>query len=102
MSPKSDTPFQDAHAELKSLGLVLRYAPGEYRVNFRNGRPETEFITDDLQEALARGREMASHPPPEPAPPVGPLGPRSRRGTMYRHNRKLAARRRRQSAENEA
>ena len=91
------TAFQTALDELKALGLVLQKAPGQYRVNFRNGTEATEYLTDDLESALAKGREMAAQPPPPPAPPLGPTGPRSsRRGVMYRHNRKIAARRRRQ------
>lgn len=85
-------PFQTTFDELKTLGLVLRQTPGEYRVNFRHGSEATEYITDDLQDALARGREMAAQQPSF-APPLGPVGPRSsRRGKMYRHNRKIAAR----------
>jgi hypothetical protein len=94
------TPFEIACAELKALGLVLQQTPGQYRVNFRNGRAATAYTTDDLQSAVMRGREMAASPPNPSELPLGPLGPRStRRGFMYRHNRKIAARRRRQSAE---
>ena len=96
------TPFQIASAELRALGLVLQQAPGHYRVNFRNGRAETAYTTDDLQSAVTRGREMAASPPQSPEPPLGPTGPRStRRGFMYRHNRNIAARRRRQSVTGE-
>lgn len=90
------TPFQAAFDELKALGLVLCEEPGQYRVNFRNGTARTEYRTDDLQAAVAQGRKMATQPPPPTEPPLGPTGPRStRRGFMYQHNRKLAARRRR-------
>jgi hypothetical protein len=86
--------FQAAFDELKALGLLLRQAPGEYRVNFPRGSAETEYITDDLQDALDRGREMAEEPRPVPEVPLGPMGRRTRRGDMYRHNRTVAARRR--------
>jgi len=93
------TPFQTASDELKALGLLLERAPGQYRVNFRNGTAATEYTTDDLHAAVMRGREMAAHPPAPSEPPLGPTGRRfSRRGFMYRHNRKIAARRHKQSA----
>jgi len=85
--------FQTAFDELKTLGLVLRREPGEYRVNFPHGTEATEYITDDLQDALSRGREMAECPPPRELPPLGPMGRRTRRGDMYKHNRSVAARR---------
>ena len=85
--------FQTAFDELKTLGLVLRRAPGEYSVNFPHGTEATEYITDDLQDALSRGREMAECPPPRELPPLGPMGRRTRRGDMYKHNRSVAARR---------
>lgn len=92
----NSTPFQVAFAELKALGLILSQEPGQYRVNFRNATARTECTTDDLQAAIRRGREMAVQGPPQTEPPLGPTGPRSsHRGFMYRHNRKLAARRRR-------
>lgn len=90
-----NTLFQTAHDELKALGLTLQTAPGEYRVNFRNGTEATAYQTDDLQTALQRGREMARQPPAPAELPLGPTGRRSRKGDMYRHNRKIAAARRR-------
>jgi hypothetical protein len=85
--------FQTVADELRTLGLVLERAPGEYRVNFPHGTADTEYITDDLQDALDRGREMAKNPPPLPEVPLGPMGRRTRRGDMYKHNRAVAARR---------
>jgi hypothetical protein len=85
--------FQSACDELNKLGLELHRAPGEYRVNFPHGTPGTDYITDDLQDALTRGREMAERPPPFELPPLGPMGRRTRRGDMYKHNRSVAARR---------
>jgi hypothetical protein len=96
----NSTPFQIACDELKALGLVLQQAPGHYRVNFRNGTEATEYLTDDLQAAIERGREMAAQPAPAQAPPLGPTGPRSsRRAFMYRHNKRIAARRSRKRDE---
>jgi hypothetical protein len=90
----NDTPFHIACEELKMLGVVLRKGQGEYRVNYRSGTAESEFVTDDLTDAIAHGREMAERVLNRPEPPLGPTGPsRSRRSRMNRHNRKLGARR---------
>jgi hypothetical protein len=92
------TLFEKASAELKALGLVLQQLPGQYRVSFRNGGAATATTTDDLQSAIMWGREMAANLPKPKEPPLGPMGPRAtRRGFMYRHNRKIAARRRGQA-----
>jgi hypothetical protein len=95
VEPMAVSAFQSAYDELKKLGLILHRAPGEYRVSFPHGAPGTEYITDDLQDALSRGRDMAEQPPPQQPPPLGPMGRRTRKGEMYKHNRKVAARRRR-------
>jgi hypothetical protein len=53
-----------------------------YRVNYRHGTPTTEFVTDDLNEGLARGREMATPAGKPTDPPLGPTGrSRSQRPT---------------------
>jgi hypothetical protein len=97
----NSTPFQAAFDELKALGLTLLQEPGQYRVNFRNGKALSEYTTDDLQDAITQGREMAEQGPPPTELPLGPTGPRfTRRGFMYRHNRKDAARRRRRQSQN--
>jgi hypothetical protein len=85
-------------AELRRLGVAIRSAPGEYRVNYRGGQETTSYHTDDLADALATGRAMAENPPP-PAPlPLGPVGRRNtRRAQMINHNRRLAERRRAQA-----
>ena len=58
----SETPLRlDAvAAELRAIGITLESHPGEYRVNFRNGKEDTACYTEDLQEALAAGRAMAA------------------------------------------
>jgi len=86
--------FQMVAEELRALGLLLHQAPGEYRINYPHGTAATEYVTDDLQDALNRGREMAENPLPLPDLPLGPVGRRTRRGDMYKHNRMIAARRR--------
>jgi len=87
--------FQSAYDELRARGVVLKQGPGEYRLNYPNGTAATEYITDDLQDALRYGREMATKTPHAAPLPLGPTGgnARSRRGLMYRHNRMIAARR---------
>ena len=90
-------PFQTAYDELKAHGLTLHKAPGEYRVNFPNGAAATEYVTDDLEDALRRGLEMAEHPPAPAELPLRPVGRRTRKGDMYKHNRKIAARRTRRT-----
>lgn len=95
----SASPFQIACDELAELGLVLTQAPGEYRVNFHDASPKTEYKTDDLADAVQHGRDMAQTPPPPALPPLGPTGRRkTRRGMMYQHNGKIAAKRRRSAA----
>ena len=98
------TPFQIASEKLKAFGLVPQQAPGHYRVNYRNGTRETEYQTEDLDDVLRRATEMATKPPPEKEPPLGPTGPRSRRRAfIYSHNKRVAARRsRRGSAKGQA
>jgi hypothetical protein len=46
------SPFQIACDELAEPGLVLKQAPGKYRVNFRDGTPATEYTTEDPQDAV--------------------------------------------------
>lgn len=82
---------------MKALGLLLRQAPGQYRVNFAQGRAATEYLTDDLEDALNHGRAMAKHAPPPALPPLGPTKGTAygkRRAEMYRHNNKIAKKRR--------
>src|ERR1700679_2583892 len=88
------TPFQIVVNEVKMLGLILRKGQGEYGVNNRDGPLASEYVTDDLTDAVKRGREMAAQSPKQSEAPMGPTGPRTaRRSRMYRHNRKVAARR---------
>lgn len=64
--------------------------PGEYHVNYEDGTGATNYVTDTLADALEHGRAMA--PPPPKLPPMGPTGRRSRKGDIYKHNRKYLAR----------
>jgi hypothetical protein len=84
---------------LAARGARLPARPGEYVVNFRDGTPATAYVTDDLADAIEHGRALAlsitaADAPKKREPPLGPTGPRSpRRAKIYRHNKKLAARR---------
>jgi hypothetical protein len=93
----ASTSLQEAVDRLRALGVALGIAPGEFVVNFGNGTPATEYRTDDLAAALEHGLEMgeAKGDPP----PLGPMGKGqiSKRARMYRHNRGIAARRRKAS-----
>jgi hypothetical protein len=57
------TTFKAAQTTLRALCVILRrtgYGP-EVRINFRGGREATACYTDDLDDALATGQEMARH-----------------------------------------
>ena len=54
------TPFWQASAELRKLGITLRQLPGEYAVNFANAAESTARNFETLEEALAGGRIMAA------------------------------------------
>ena len=91
--------FQDAYDLLKSKSVILPQEPGQYRLSFTHDPLAVEYVTDDLADALREGLKIAPHAPPPPLPPLGPTGrKKSRRGQMLAHNRKIAARRRRQAA----
>ena len=63
---------------LRAQGISLNSRADGYRLNFiKGGTTQTEYVTDDLIDALVTGLEMAEHPP---APP-----PKVRR---YRRNRR--------------
>jgi hypothetical protein len=59
-----------ARTILAGLGMTLmRGAPGEFRVNFRDDRAATAYYTDDLQDAVDTARHMAANRVPDMAPP---------------------------------
>jgi hypothetical protein len=50
-----------ARLELSDLGITLRVAPsGEWRVNHRYGAESTAYYTEQLDDALHTGRDMAA------------------------------------------
>jgi hypothetical protein len=57
--PKSMT-LQEAKSIARHLGLTLRQVrSGDYRVNFRDGNETTAHYTNDLEDAVKTGVEMA-------------------------------------------
>ena len=74
---------------LRAQGISLNHRADGFRLNFiKGGTTQTEYVTDDLIDALVTGLEMAEHPP---APP--PTVRRSRRsvwcGYILRYNGEL-------------
>ena len=95
--------FESVAAELRALGLTITTRPGEYCVNFRDGREGTGYFTDELQDALEHGRAMAAENPstsPEPEKSSlirrkwrRPMSAKTQRRRMIRaHNRRAWAR----------
>jgi hypothetical protein len=102
----SETPltFVTVAAELRALGITLESRPGEYRVNFHSGSESTACYTDDLEGALAAGRELAATTPVDKADQKTPnatgkrrrpprrMTPKAQRRRMIRqHNRRMRA-----------
>jgi hypothetical protein len=93
--------FELIAAELRALRMVLVRLPGEYSVNYQNGKDETAVFIDDIEEALTAGRAMARAVPSATAQ-VGPtprrrfrrrMTPKAIRRRMIRaHNRRMRAR----------
>ena len=89
--------------ELRALGLTIQRLPGEYAVNFRDGRDDTARFADDLDQALEIGRAMAAERATDPAvaakkPPRRRwrrkrMTPKARRRRfILGHNRRVRAR----------
>jgi hypothetical protein len=55
--------FELIAAELRALGVTIAARPGEYVVNFRDGKDGTARYTDDLDEALELGRTLTAAVP---------------------------------------
>jgi hypothetical protein len=95
------TPFEQAKAELRDLGIELVSTPGAYRFRYIGRGPATALLpesTEDIEGAIRIGRALAGRVPSPPQPPLGPTGRRNtRRSQMYRHNRKIATKRRRKA-----
>ena len=44
---------------LRQYGITFRCRDGEYRVNYLNGREETAYYTNDIEDAVSTGTVMA-------------------------------------------
>jgi hypothetical protein len=94
------SPFELVAAELRAVRITLARLPGEYTVNFRNGRESTARIAETLDEAVALGRTMAADAPAAAHRPQGKrrrrpprMTPKAIRRRMIRqHNRRLRVR----------
>jgi len=58
MSHKRKRTLKDSQAELREIGMVLTKKDGEYRVNFKGGREETSYYTNDLDDAVGTAKAM--------------------------------------------
>lgn len=51
--------LKHAQSQLRAIGISLsKNEYGEYRVNFKGGREETAYYTDDLYDAVSTGHHM--------------------------------------------
>src|ERR1700693_2816511 len=77
----------DVAIALRAQGISLNSRADGIRLNFiKGGTTKTEYVTDDLIDALVTGLQMAEHPPPPP-PGVRRGGRRSVwRGYTFRCN----------------
>jgi hypothetical protein len=50
---------KEAIKTLSGHGLVIKSNYGEFRVNFKGGREETAYYTNDLMDAVHTGLSMA-------------------------------------------
>ena len=79
----------DVADALRAQGISLNPRADGYRLNFiKGGTTKTEYVTDDLIDALVTGLEMAEHPPPPP-PKVRRNRRSPWRGYILRYNGEL-------------
>lgn len=100
--------FETVARELRVLGITLTRLPGEYRVNYLDGKDGTAVFGSDLDEALALGRSMAEAAPAAVVRAAAAyhrrrhrkMTPKAIRRRMIRaHNRRMRARAIRQQRE---
>ena len=48
-----------AKATLRAVGVTITKRHGEYRVNLRGGQEATAYYTDDIEDAVNTGQQMA-------------------------------------------
>lgn len=54
------TTIKEAKRELASIAITLtKDDEGEFRVNFRGGKEATAYYTNDLDDAIGTGKELA-------------------------------------------
>jgi hypothetical protein len=68
--------IMQAFDELRARGVLITNHGGEWRVRCRGEGEESGYFTDDLQDALERGRSMVVPEPPSPLAPKTPEAPR--------------------------
>lgn len=64
MTPKTglnNRRFTETRIALKVIGVTLTRKDGEFRVNLKDGAEATAYYTDDLEDALGTGHQMAAH-----------------------------------------
>jgi hypothetical protein len=83
------TPFELAAGELRKLGITLRQLPGEFSVNFRDGKDATARTAETLDEAVALGRELAADAATGKTAAPGKRYRRPRRMTPKAYNKRL-------------
>jgi hypothetical protein len=82
----------EAAAELWARGVSVKSHADGYHLNYaKGGTTRTEFVTDDLIEALTVGFEMAEHKPALRRP-IRRRRPPTRKAKIRSHNRALARR----------
>jgi hypothetical protein len=88
------SPLERAIDQLGKAGVLLKKGAGEYHLSFKHDPAKVCVIVDNLDDAMMRGLELADSRRAA-LPPLGPMGSSAskRKGLMYRHNRKLAAKR---------
>ena len=75
--------WADVAEALRAQGISLNWRADGFRLNFiKGGTTQTEYVTDDLIDALVTGLQMAEHPP---APPPPPKVRRNRRSVWRRY-----------------
>jgi len=86
--------LNEANSELAPFGVLIAWHGGSYVVAYTKRRDLAAYTTDDLADALSKGRAMAlygamfTEAPPRPVP----LRRVSRRASIRRHNARVAAR----------
>jgi hypothetical protein len=53
--------IKQAQQTLREWGITLKKTGGEYRVNYRDGQEATACYTDDLEDAIGTGKDMARY-----------------------------------------